>query len=242
MNNQPDERSVYLAFNNVIRGTDAQLRKQKKIREFILKQQTNANVKALIESHNIEDVCNVVRSLLEQRVFESTLRAKIRFPEVFEVSPAQSAERSASEKEAARSEADAIQVAVGSSSHLERDVHVGSRALGKRRAEDTGAFDPASCFQLLTVHPVAEASASVPDKRIHTATTAPPTLYPVYLPLQTQHKLLVLTQETLERACYDFTTSSMPELIASEGWDCAEALELNLWTRKMESREDIKKL
>lgn len=65
MNNQPDERSVYLALNNVIRGTDAHLRKQKKIREFILKQQTNANIKALIESYNIDDVYNVVRSLLK---------------------------------------------------------------------------------------------------------------------------------------------------------------------------------
>ncbi|KAK5077834.1 hypothetical protein LTR64_003765 [Lithohypha guttulata] len=222
MNNQPDERSVYLALNNVIRGTDAQLRKQKKIREFILKQQTNANVKALIESHNIDDVCNVVRSLLEQQVFESTLKAKIRFPEVFEVSPAQSAERSASEKEAARSEADAIQVAVGGSSRLDEDVHVSGRAPAKRRADDF----------------VAGPSAIVPDKRTHSAIATPTSLYPVYLPFQTQHKLLVLAQETLERACYDFTIASMPELIKSEGWDCAEALELNIWTRKMESRED----
>lgn len=83
-------------------------------------------------------MCNVVRSLLEQQVFKSTLKAKIRFPEVFEVSPAQSAERSASEKEAVRSEADAIQVAVGGSSRLDKDVYVSGRALGKRRADDFG--------------------------------------------------------------------------------------------------------
>jgi len=46
--------------------------------------------------------------LLEEDIFASTLKAKIRFPEVFDVSPAQSAEQSASEVEAAKSEADAI--------------------------------------------------------------------------------------------------------------------------------------
>lgn len=102
MKNPPDERLVYLALKNVFRGADAQLRKSKKIRELILKRQSSIDVRDLIDAHNIDNVCNVAKSLLEQQLFESTLKAKIRFPEVFEVSPAQSAERSASEREAAR--------------------------------------------------------------------------------------------------------------------------------------------
>lgn len=62
----------------------------------------------MIEEHNLDNVINTARTLLEEDIFASTLKAKIRFPEAFEVSPAQSAERSASEAEAARSEADAI--------------------------------------------------------------------------------------------------------------------------------------
>ncbi len=56
----------------------------------------------------IDNVCNTAKALLQDEIFTSTLRAKIRFPEVFEVSPAQSAEREASEAEAARSDASAI--------------------------------------------------------------------------------------------------------------------------------------
>ena len=97
MKNQPDERLVYLALTNIFRGADAQLRRPKKIRELILKQQDNIDVRDLIEIHNIDHVCNVAKTLLDQQIFESTLKTKIRFPEVFEVSPAQSAERSASE-------------------------------------------------------------------------------------------------------------------------------------------------
>ena len=101
-NNFPDERVVYLALKESFKGADAQVRKAKKVREIVQKAQNNIDVRDLIQQHNIENVCSVTKTLLEQQIFESTLKAKIRFPEVFEISPAQSAERSASEAEAAR--------------------------------------------------------------------------------------------------------------------------------------------
>lgn len=106
--NSPDERLVYLALKNIFRGADAQIRKAKKVRELVQKSQRNIDVRDLIQEHNLDNVCSVAKALLEQQIFESTLKAKIRFPEVFEISPAQSAERSASEAEAARLEADAV--------------------------------------------------------------------------------------------------------------------------------------
>ncbi len=106
--NSPDERLVYLALKNVFKGNDAQVRNSKTIRKIIQKQQKDINFKTLVHAHNIDNICNVAKSLLEQQIFESTLKAKIRFPEVFEVSPAQSAERATSEAGAARTEADAI--------------------------------------------------------------------------------------------------------------------------------------
>lgn len=49
-----------------------------------------------------------MKALLQDEIFTSTPRAKIRFPEVFAVSPTQSAGRVASEVEAAKSDADTI--------------------------------------------------------------------------------------------------------------------------------------
>lgn len=106
--NPPDERLVYLALKNVFKGPDAQLRNLKKIRKQIQKHQDNEDVRALVDEHNMVNICNTARLLLERDIFTSTLKAKIRFPEVFDVSPAQSAERVASEAEAAKGEADAI--------------------------------------------------------------------------------------------------------------------------------------
>lgn len=109
--NSPDERLVYLALKGVFKGADAHIRKAKKIHELIQKHHHEINIKNLIQEHNMDNLCNVAKALLEQQVFSSTLKAKIRFPEVFEVSPSQSAERAISESEAAKTEADAIQCA-----------------------------------------------------------------------------------------------------------------------------------
>lgn len=108
---QPDAKLVYLALKNTFKGKEAQVRQAKKVRELILRSQHNDDVKKLIEEHDLDNVCNSAKTLLEQQIFESTSKAKKRFPEVFEVSAAQSAERSASEAKAAKTEADAIRVA-----------------------------------------------------------------------------------------------------------------------------------
>ncbi|KAK5074428.1 hypothetical protein PMZ80_011243 [Knufia obscura] len=212
MKNQPDERLVYLALKNVFRDTDAQLRRPKKIRELILKRQESIDVRDLIEAHNIDNVCNVAKALLEQQIFESTLKAKIRFPEVFEVSPAQSAERSASEQEAARTEADAIQV-----------VAETSRAAGKAATQAT---------------PLNPSSAPSGKRKFQNIASGNPSLYPVYLPYQTQHKLLVSVQQSLERACYAFATRTLPDVVGDKEWDCAESVELNLWTQIFMRNQD----
>jgi hypothetical protein len=106
--NKPDERLVYLALRGVFLGPDAHLRNQKKVRDRIQKYKDNAEIKALLQQHSEDSICSIAKVLLERQVFESSLKAKLCFPEVFDVSPAQSAEREASIAEAAKSEADAI--------------------------------------------------------------------------------------------------------------------------------------
>jgi hypothetical protein len=86
--NPPDERLVYLAFKNVFKGANAQVRRPKKIRDLVQEYEDQSSIRDLIQEHTFDKVCHVAKGLLEQQIFESTLKAKIRFPEVFEVSPA----------------------------------------------------------------------------------------------------------------------------------------------------------
>ena len=110
-NPPPDERVVYLALKNVFKGQDAQVRKSKTIAKLIKQHKQQDAVAHLLREHNFDVVCNLAGGLLSSEIFDSTLKAKVRFPELFDPSPTQSAEKEASEAEAARHEADAIRQA-----------------------------------------------------------------------------------------------------------------------------------
>lgn len=55
----------------------------------------------ILREYNVDRTSNVAKKLLENQVFDSTLKAEIRFLELFDVSPTQSAKRESSEAEAA---------------------------------------------------------------------------------------------------------------------------------------------
>jgi len=65
-----------------------------------------------------------------------------------------------------------------------------------------------------------------------------PSLYPVYLPFQTQHQLLVKVQGILEQACHEFGMRTLKEVLEREGWDCPESAELNRWPRILLQHQD----
>jgi hypothetical protein len=60
----------------------------------------------------------------------------------------------------------------------------------------------------------------------------------VYLPLDTQHLLLVKVQAILEEACYAFGHKMMGDILQKEGWDCPESVELNIWAWVFRCNED----
>ncbi|KAJ6439200.1 protein kinase domain-containing protein [Purpureocillium lavendulum] len=224
-NPPPDERVVYLALKNVFKGQNAEVRQSKAIRKLIKQHRSQEDVADLIREHNVEVVCNAARMLLCDEIFQSTLKAKIRFPELFDLSPTQSAEREVSEAEAARHEADAIEHAVQGRSENSRTTVLQKEQQDGLTQEQPRA--PAAAKQLCTKLKDPDATAQ------HSANATPvPPLFPVYLPFKNQHHLLVHLQQVLEAACYDFGRREMPEILQRRGWDCAEAVELNRWTEE----------
>ncbi len=63
----------------------------------------------MIRDFGFDKVADIVKTLLDQRVFESELKAKIVFPELFQTSPARDIQRNESENDAARSVAEALE-------------------------------------------------------------------------------------------------------------------------------------
>jgi len=91
----------------VFAGPNAQLRKHKKVREVIEVHQHN--FKPLIKDLGFEKVFDTVIFLLNGRIFQSELKAKITFPELFRTTPIRDVQHAESEKDAVRSEAEALE-------------------------------------------------------------------------------------------------------------------------------------
>lgn len=100
------QEEVFLTCRTLFAGPNAQLRRPKKVREVL--QQHRHKILPLVNKHGLDNIADGARHLLEKGVFESNLRAKIQFPELFQLTPARGAQRTASENEAARSEAEAL--------------------------------------------------------------------------------------------------------------------------------------
>ncbi|KAF3047606.1 hypothetical protein E8E12_010787 [Didymella heteroderae] len=249
----PDERTVYLAFKNVFKGPDTQPQSDKKIRKRIKKHESQSDeIRALVHEHNIDNVGNSVKALLDGDIFASTLKAKIRFPELFDVSPAQSAERAASEAEAVRSEIDAMRDVSGA----QRDQTVSQsagRAASETAAVNTeihGTRDVGVAQQDRSVPTVVDGDAvaqkeqpqiHVPHVQRHLKpeTFGARSLYPLYLPAKGQRRLLSKVQDVLEHACFRFAEGVMPQQLQQQGWDSPDCVELNCWMGMFRTRESV---
>ncbi|KAJ5472086.1 hypothetical protein N7539_008655 [Penicillium diatomitis] len=207
----PDERLIFLACQHIFRGPNFQVRKFKTVKGLI--RQNELSLTDILREYDIDRTSSVAKKLLESQVFDSTLKAKIRFPELFDVSPTQSAEREASEAEAAREEANTVREI--SDCEASKDTAISSLTeVGSERTFSGDQLIPASC----------------PEQDTDTI-IAIPSLYPVYIHYRCQHLVLTTIQELLEESCFEFAQQHFPLLLATNEWDCPEAVELTEWTK-----------
>jgi len=102
-----ENRRVFLAYRSLFSGPNANIRQARKIRSVV--QEHASSFGPLLKDFGSEKTVEILKALLETRVFESDIQAKIAFPELFQITPARSVQRAASENEAARSEAEALE-------------------------------------------------------------------------------------------------------------------------------------
>jgi hypothetical protein len=117
-----EKRRVFLAYRSLFSGENANLRQAKKIRKLV--KEHSSSFEALIKDFgSCKTVGNILKALLEVRVFESDIQAKIAFPELFQTTTSRSVQRAAFENEAASSEAEALEklVSEGRINEYDRD-------------------------------------------------------------------------------------------------------------------------
>jgi hypothetical protein len=214
LQSDPDERLIYLACQHIFRGAHSQVRKLKTVKGLI--RQNEIALTDILREHDINSTSTVAKKLLESEVFDSTLKARIRFPELFDVSPTQSAEREASEAEAARDEANTVREISDREASTETAITPRTKVEGERTFGDSFS-----------------AKSSAQDTSTAVAVRS---LYPVYIHYRCQHLALTTIQELLEESCFEFAQQHFPQMLATNGWDCPEAVELTEWTKILSQR------
>ena len=99
-------RRIFLTARTVFTGVNAGLRQRKDITRCIADH--GQTFQPLIQAFGRDVTANVITSLLENGIFESELKAKLAFPELYQVSKVRSLQHDVSEQDAARSENKAL--------------------------------------------------------------------------------------------------------------------------------------
>ncbi|KAL8795421.1 MAG: hypothetical protein Q9182_007539 [Xanthomendoza sp. 2 TL-2023] len=201
----PDGRLVYLHCSSIFSGANAQVRRVKKVSQLLEKHK--ASIKILTKEFTLPAIAAIAKELLEERIFESLPRAKLRYPELFQPIETQEAERAASEAEVVRIEAEAAQDIV-----LTSDDEDGGECLdfkpGGKRAEPAGTL---------------EDKVEAPDN-----VQISVELWQVLSGQCTKQDL----QSLLEESCLEFGNTWVPDLMEARKWHEAESIELTEWTKR----------
>ena len=102
-----NEQRVFLAYRAVFEGSSAQIRQRKAILKVVLNHRNSTQT--LLKSLGEKQVIDILKSLLERKIFQSELEGKLAFPNLFTTSLAQDEQHNASEADAVRSEAEALE-------------------------------------------------------------------------------------------------------------------------------------
>lgn len=213
-----DRRRVYLACRPIFAGSNALLRKPKKIRELL--SMHLKSIQLLVQNFSIKTVTDIVKILLERRIFQSDVKAKIEFSELFHSSPARDAQRATSENDAARSVAEALDEVVSREDDNQSDdeeLEAPEDAIPNSNNVQL-AFDEYLTPKELPLHNIS--------------------LHPIFFPYRAQHAILSKVQSVLEDCCFEFVRKWQPSILEARAWDCTTAMELTKWTRLLAKKAE----
>jgi len=216
-------RRVFLVARGIFTGEKAQIRDHKSLRNIL--NEHDKSFSSINHDLGSKMVRETIWSLLNDQVFESELKAKELLPELYEVSAVRDLQHVVSEKEAARSEAKALQDVSKPDKDDSRPTRTNTNHSNGSAASNVGTAKLRSGKEINTLK-----GPSSPS------TTLPPSLFPSYLSYSVQHAMLNTVQRLLEHCCFDFATQWLPDVLRVKHWECAEAVELSQWDEILSQR------
>lgn len=204
MAEESSRQRAYLVARPIFSGSNAHLRKAKRIRELILSHSPIFN--PLLHSLGEQDLVVTIQGLLKDKIFDGEIRAKAEFPSLFSPVPQRDLEHEMSEADAARSAQDAAE-----------------------QVDSADEYDPIGWEEPAAVPDEVPEHEEVDGVLTGDPQILIPSLYPCYIPYGTQHLLLTTVQRSLEESCFEFAKRWLPHFLEKRGWDCPAAVELTKW-------------
>ena len=243
----PEERLVYSHCSSIFTGTNAEVRKLKKVRQILLDHK--ASIRGFLDEFGLEDVSVVAKKLLKEGVFQSLHRAQLRFPDSFQRSEVGEVGRTVPEAEFGSFETEAEYEALGISeddhgySPIDgHDKHDGSLRITTPEELSPRSRRPSAEQRQVILPATFPRRYHVAQLIHHSEPIHEPSsdqlwrLYSIYIPFRTQHRILTFVQSTLEACCRDFGQTWVPHLMKANNWDEPESIELTEWIKYISKR------
>lgn len=96
MARSPDPSRVYTDCRSIFVGAGALFRKSSSIRNLLQKHRNS--ITSLLREFSLEAICLVAQNLLRERIFEFPAKAKLRFPELFQITSTETPKEAALDK------------------------------------------------------------------------------------------------------------------------------------------------
>ncbi|KAI9808249.1 MAG: hypothetical protein M1825_004706 [Sarcosagium campestre] len=225
----PDERTVFIACQDVFKEKDALIRRPVKIKELILRsKESPVQLTQLLEIHALDDIVVVVKGLLEAQVFESTDKAEKRFPGVL-VAPnglknlknPKNPKNPKAQNGGAKNTAARV-VAMRSRVCRQRNiVHTDRQRLLQATVQNMRATTGSN----LEGNTLALKKRRLPETQEEFSSSE------MCIPFGTRHQILFKVQAILEEIAYDYAKKNFPECLKQMKWECPESVELNVWAK-----------
>ncbi|KAI9154910.1 Regulatory protein AfsR [Paramyrothecium foliicola] len=241
-----DEKDVYDTVKGFFKGQHLNERKLSHVRALINQNLKYKDIPPSLQRRNIEEVYRCAHQLLLHQIFSSEQKAKARFgtlppatvqlaataasPQVRAAPPVNTAQLPAKVDQGKPNIIPTTRLATRISSATDPHTEV-------TRTVDT-LHGHHQCGKAGLAH---EKTTSDTVKQVSTSYTfnmSPLSRSRSKLPYNAQYFLFVETQRYLEIACWEFAREHLPSLLTKQGWDCVEAIELNIIVRQLQGHQD----
>ncbi|GKU16908.1 unnamed protein product [Fusarium langsethiae] len=210
----PFDMIVYQGTSKIFVGAKAKIRKLKFVERYITEHRGDRGLVAkLVAQYGAATVHQSILRLLSNEVYESKLKARQCFPDLFQPPVAQGEVGTVFGDEAATMTEHIAVVDI-------------TQTQGNESQENLDSIEATVVL------------SDINDGTVENDVDSS-SILPVYLPFPAEHMLMERLQKNLELACYQFGLRALPTVMQQQGWDCPESVELSEWVKLVGREEGV---